>query len=141
MKHDDFVRAVVIPLASSLITGILTALGALAVCALAGQPLYYALAAGSLAGLGAWLVYRGHWWAIVENVLLPDRVEPEKLQETTRVLITGEDGHQGDYLDLPCTEAQLISLAAGLMNGNSFSLDSWTGAGRPFSRSRFEALR
>lgn len=84
-------------------------------------------------------------WALEETVSLdPDRdgtvgepLDPEIL----RVELTRDNGRRMDYIDLPGTPDQLRSLAVGLLNGKGTSEAAWTGAGRPFSRSEYAALR
>lgn len=57
-----------------------------------------------------------------------------------------EDGHYevGDtsaWINLPCDDEQLYTLAQGLMNGLPFSEKQWTGKGKPFASNEFRALR
>ena len=57
-----------------------------------------------------------------------------------------EDGHyqvgdQTDNINLPCDDAQLQTLALGLINGMPFSEKQWTGKDKPFSTNQFRELR
>jgi len=48
---------------------------------------------------------------------------------------------QGSFYNLPASEAQLRSLAAGITAGVTFAESYWTGRGSPFSLRQFRALR
>jgi hypothetical protein len=45
------------------------------------------------------------------------------------------------FIDLPGSEDQLVKLAQGVLNGKGTSESEWIGAGNPFSRSKFAAVR
>ncbi len=71
-----------------------------------------------------------------------DREAVEPLDpEILRVELTRDGGRRMDYIDLPGTPAQLRTLALGPLNGKGTGEAAWTGAGNPFSRSEYAALR
>ena len=139
------VRAgVLVPLAQAGATGFLVSLLTGAVAGFFGlsKPVILALACGAVVTLGAWLWLLAEWRAALYGVAESQVSEPVMMAaETIRVELTSSDGTSGQYLDLPATRAQLESLAVGLVRGQSFTEATWTGAGRPFSRSGFVRLR
>lgn len=144
---DDFYRAVLIPAAQALITGVLAFCAGLAVCALGGWPWYYAAIGAGLVSLLAWLRFWGWWSLVILDVLTPDRVqliddpEPQAEPQTVKVIIQEHQGQDTQIIDLPATGDQLRALASGLDQGQSFNLGTWAGPGAPFTRSEFEQLR
>lgn len=64
----------------------------------------------------------------------PKRFVIELSQQTTA-------GRRTAWLDIPTTPEQFAPVARAAVNGLSLSQDSWTGAGNPFSRAQWAALR
>lgn len=74
----------------------------------------------------------------------PAEVKPRKV--VIQIDRVKEDGHyevgdQSAWVNLPCDDEQLYTLALGLMNDMPFSEKQWTGKGKPFSTNEFRALR
>jgi hypothetical protein len=154
MKESIF-AGIVVPALQALITGLFADLSSWTLGLLYrwDQAWLIALAIGAGVTLLTWTIAARHWQRVLELQrgvdLQPDplpRFEPEPLpreesDQVTRVTVVTPDGMQGAYLDLPCSQQQLITLAAGLLRGETFTLGAWTGHGRPFSRADFERLR
>lgn len=141
MKHDDFIRAFLVPAASSLFTGTLVILVALAGCLALTLPPSLALLAGAAAALITWLGFRERWMHIIEGYLNPQPmvVQPDPIRVQ---LVQDHDGFQeGQFIDLPVTPEQLHQLAQGLAAGTPFSLAAWSGQGKTFSRNEYETVR
>jgi hypothetical protein len=146
MRESVF-AGVAVPALQALVTGLFSGLAA---CALGllykwDQASLTALAIGAVAALLTWTLAARHWQRVLELRegidLQPDSLPGAEPESITRVTVVNQEGTSGDYLDLPCNKDQLITLAAGLLRGESFSLGAWTGRGRPFSRAEFERLR
>lgn len=84
-------------------------------------------------------------WAIEETLTVDlnrDGAVGEPLDpEILRVELTRDNGRRMAYIDLPGSPDQLGALARGLLNGKGTSEATWTGAGAPFSRSEYAAIR
>jgi hypothetical protein len=145
---ESVITGVVVPSLQALITGLFTGLAAWALGMLTrwDRSGLIALAMGAGVALITWSFAARHGQRLLELRegidLQPDSQPlPGGQPEPIRAVIVSENGQQGDYLDLPCNQEQLIALAAGMIRGESFSLGAWTGHGRPFSRADFERLR
>jgi hypothetical protein len=143
----DFWRAVLIPTCQAVITGLFGTLLALLFCAMGKVDLRWGLLAGLVITLGSWQVYRSRWMQMIEQILGVDssiipEAEPEAPRPVNvRVELVQDDGHRGDYIDLPASPEQLQVLGSGLVQGQPFSVAAWTGRNRPFTRNEFETLR
>lgn len=149
MNDSDLSSGCILPFLQAAITGLFSALivGTLAIFegetrwALAG------LLAGALAALVSWFMSL-YWWQRTKNqdqipMYYPggfeyDEPEQEKPDPVRVEVIEGNSTH---LIDLPATVDQLISLAGGLLSGQSLSESAWTGTGAPFSRGEFSRLR
>jgi hypothetical protein len=146
MKESVF-AGVVVPALQALITGLFSGLAAWALGLLNNwdQAGLTALAIGAGVALLTWTIAARHWQRVLELSegidLQPDSLPGAEPESITRVTVVNQEGTSGEFLDLPCNQDQLITLAAGLLRGQSFSLGTWTGRGRPFSRADFERLR
>lgn len=145
--------AVVVPLAQSVITGVLVGfgVGALSWLVGSGQPVKV--------GLAIWLVCQGCTWLVmlVRWSRLVDRIEtalerflgvgveqpgePITQIEPIRVEILDRPARRTTFIDLPARPEQLLALSDGLARGVPLAEGSWTGAGRPFSKTEFHTLR
>lgn len=139
-----------LPLGQAVVTGLLTGLPAGFLAGLTGwsDPGLTGLLTGAGAALVFWLKLVRHWQQLVTDLLYPDQPEQQPITDqlkpadsTLRLEVVQEGGNFVQYADLQARPEQLVSLARGLMRGQSFSEDSWSGQGRPFSRSQFRALR
>ncbi len=135
-----------IPLIQAIITAALAGLAILAGAILAGvvEPWRPALFVFSLGALLSWLAYRGRANRAAElagGVDLEPPQQTQTKQQVIKVEIKQEGGRVVDYAFLPATRAQLRELAGGLNTCKPFTVGAWAGAGRPFSRAEFEALR
>jgi hypothetical protein len=150
-----------LPAGQALLTGLLVAL-VVTVLGLALRwrgPVKLGSVIGLLACGLAWLSTWRHWRLLTlgssgkPEVLLPQAFEgavtattqPKQRQEI-RVIVSEvtSSGHlaSGQYLDLPCSEAQLLELLRGLLEqGLTFSERSFCGSGKPFSLGSFRELR
>ena len=146
-----------VPLAQTLVTGVVLALGVGTGAALFGQSWRSFVYAG--VGFAAGVVVS--WFALlgdhrralwtVERVigadLDGDGIEGAPPAERPRVPVevtqTREDGRLAKmiFANLDCSEEQLEQLARGLLRGKSFTLAAWTGSGGAFSRGEFERVR
>jgi hypothetical protein len=104
-------------------------------------------------GIGVGCVLALYWWIgslwIWRDDTYPkpiDEVAP--MQETTqqlqvvRIVLTKEDGNIL-FVDLPASHEEIKTLAEGLLNGISFSEESWSGPGSPchWTRKQFRQIR
>jgi hypothetical protein len=146
MKESVF-AGVVVPALQALVTGLFTGLAAWPLGLLNNweQAGLIALVIGAGVALLTWTIAARHWQRVLELRegidLQPDPLPGAEPESITRVTMVNQEGTSGEFLDLPCNQDQLITLAAGLLRGQSFSLGSWTGRGRPFSRADFGRLR
>ena len=138
---------ILLPLAAALITGAMT--GAVVLTwgwALNfAHPLQPAAIVAALATVITWLAGydRARRVSEIERGIIADPPLPAEINpaRTIRVELRGDDGRKMDYVDLPASFDQLHTLAMGLQSGTPFAVSSWSGTGRPFSRSEFETLR
>jgi hypothetical protein len=112
----------------------------------------WGLLLGLLAGAIYWVSFAARWQncvfappivraahQVIEHK--PTRALPEHTERTLRLTVVQDQGRRADILRLPVSDAQMAALAAGLAAGQPFSLGTWTGQGKPFSRAEFEGLR
>ncbi len=143
-KSSDVETGCLLPLAQSVVTGVLVGVlaGTFALYAGVEQPALVGLALGALAGAGWWLSSITAWRRSAypppanQQGMTPLRPDP---LPPIRVEVARENGM--DLVDLPATPEQLISLAQSVLSGGSLSEASWTGSGAPFTRAEFAALR
>lgn len=147
---DSFRDGVLTPGAQALVTGILSgvALGAILWLLKVESAWRYSLALIPVTWFLVWLLSLSHWRGSLEKILGRDidndgyiGEPPPQRYEPVRVELIQDGGRHVDYLDLPAKPEQLRALADGLSAGRQFSLSAWSGAGKAFSRSEFEALR
>jgi hypothetical protein len=132
-----------VPLLQSIAGGAVTALLAFAVAYGAGWrlPWLFALATGA----GAAVVW--YWSTVVlwrrSAYPQPESTLPAQPKQTpvVRVEVLKDDGRSMEFIDLPANPDQLISLARGVLQGQTLSESAWTGAGQPFTRAEFASLR
>lgn len=143
---------VIVPGLQAIITGAVCGVAAAAVTAWFELPFWaIGATAAALATAGGWLSYRNRWQWLLERITgadlnadgyigQPQPQQPQLPAPSIRVELAQNDGHQVDFIDLPYPE-KLPALAAGLQQGRTFSLSTWTGSGALFSRAEFEELR
>lgn len=142
-----------LPFGQALITAILVGLlaGALAWAAGLPRPAAIGLVFGLMSGLLMWLMSIAAWHSAAYRqpqvyVSQPEIVEAEEYDalpepERIRVRIIEADGRSETWSSLPCSEPQMRALCSGLASGVPFAHSHWVGAGKPFSRAEFEAVR
>jgi len=143
--------AVVYPLLQSTITGISLGLsvGALAWVAGHDRPAALGLLSASIIQSGTWLLSLSRWhkWVYrLEDLTGWDlnqdgRIGREDPPEPVRVEVIQDNGRRVDFIDLPASQDQLVSLASGLITGIPLSENNWTGSGAPFSKREFHSIR
>lgn len=135
-KTDELGERVIIPTLQSAVSGMVSGLLAMALLFAIGMDAR-AFRGGLLAGAA---VAALTWWALLVHQF---RDPANRVQDIHRfkLELTSNAGRTISFVDLPCSEAQLKQLAAGLLRGESLSEQSWTGHGRPFSRAEFRVLR
>lgn len=133
------------PLALALaacITGAFLGIAALALAYLFDwrKPWAYGALALVLGGALTWITLL-RWWQDLINAIhgITHQPQPEPLQ--LQVLYRDDPYLQGDYLDLPITQEQLLEIVDRLTSGGSFSHASLAGPGKPLSRADYERLR
>lgn len=148
MMHDNLSSGCLLPLAQSIVTGILA--GLLAYCAGAwwgaANLAYLALTVGAGAGVAVWLAGLRRWQlAAYPEPFYP--AEPARADEEpaepqhVKLELTQDQGRQVQLIDLPASVDQLTALAKGLLTGATLAESQWTGAGGLFTRAQFAALR
>jgi hypothetical protein len=151
MRGDDVSSGCILPLAQSLITGVIVGFLAYSAGLWAGwlNTQYMALTAGIAGAATIWLTSLRRWQrAAFPELLLPtlpanDDPEPEYYEPVgVRVEMASEDSRQLKFIDLPASIDQLVTLAQGLLTGGAtLSESQWTGSGGIFTRAEFAALR
>lgn len=151
-RPDPLRDGVAVPGLQAGITGGVCGLAALAVCAWFELPAWgIAGTVAAVATAGAWLSYRNRWQWMLERITGADLnmdgfigqplpQQPTLPPPNIRVELASNNGNSVDYIDLPFAD-RLPQLAAGLQQGRTFALSTWTGNGALFSRAEFEELR
>jgi hypothetical protein len=132
----SFKAQVIIPAGHAVILGSFAglAIGSVAV-AIGGEPLTWGLASGSVVMTGAYLKLVSTYYVEEQEVrVYEDTVQVNLLDDTSPYL-------KGQYMRLQVRRDKLVRLAIGLQAGKSFSLASFGGRGKIFSRTEFELLR
>lgn len=105
------------------------------------------LLVASLIQCMVWLVSLARWhrwvykledltgWDLNRDGQVGSRPEP------IRVELIQQEGRQVDFIDLPASQDQLISLASGLLGRTPMAETHWTGEHRPFSKGEFHSVR
>ena len=99
-----------------------------------------------LVGAGVWFAYLRKWHYLTglspyqEPEPLPLR-EVEREPERVSIELLENNATSGQYLSLPARYEQLIALSQGVLSGRAFAENTWTGAGKPFSKNEFYSLR
>jgi len=140
--------AVIYPILQSIITGVVIGAGVTATGLYFGRSRPWALG-GWVAVLVVcviWLLSLARWhkWVYKLEELTGLNLNGDPYvgpPPTVRVEIREEEGRKGTIARLPATEAQLYELARALVKGATFSIEDWTGQGRPFSKDEFMLLR
>jgi hypothetical protein len=150
MRDTEVERGCLVPLAQCGITGVLAGLLTLALGLLLGwvKPWAWALGVGALAAMWWWggsiAAWRRAIWGeedIGTRTSTEERGYLEEGKGVFRVEVVQNEGATVQFADLPGTREQMVELCKGLASGASFSEASWTGRGRPFTRSQFQELR
>lgn len=139
-----------LPLAQSLISGILAGAVVLAV-GIAWhwpRPWVAAFVVGTVAMLWFWIRSASHWTRLTRSGDNPDPVlipQPQPA-EVVRVELAevSSNGHlRGmELIDLPASHSQLSELASGILNDDqSLAERVWVGPRRPFTPKEFRELR
>lgn len=93
----------------------------------------------------SWVGYRGNWNQRIDAVygLTTQSAQPElkeKKIDTIHLNIYGENG--GNFLNLPCSNEQLIAFAKATIEGKSFTVRSLTGGQHKiFTQHEYEHFR
>ena len=138
-NETSFKAQVIIPAGHSILLGGFAGLatGTLA-AAIGANSITWGLASGSLVMTGAYFnLVRGYYRdepIAQEASVYEDTVRINLLDDTTPYL-------QGNYMRLQIQRDKLVRLAMSLDAGKSFSLASFGGRGKIFSRAEYELLR
>ena len=139
-KTDTSFKAqVIIPAGHSVLLGSFAGLatGSLA-AAIGGDPLTWGLASGSVVMTGAYFKLVSGYYsdesAAQEASVYEDTVRINLLDDTAPYI-------QGNYMSLRVRRNKLVRLAMSLDAGKSFSLASFGGRGKIFSRAEYELIR
>lgn len=146
--NENLTAGVALPFLQAAIGGILAgaSVGALvAVFKLAVSPWAAGGLASCLFAFYSWLSYRGRWSWRLERLLQVDLdqdgfIGQPPQAEHVRVELIQDQGRNQQFIDLPSPD-KLPQLAAGLLEGRTFSQSVWTGGGQLFTRGEFETLR
>ena len=145
---SNLIAGAILPLLQALITALLVGLAAGNLAALASLPAAarVGLSTGALAAALYWLASLVTWRRVELLSCEPWNPAPEPdpapvWEPAPPVRIEVLEGKATRFVDLPASEAQLIDLAAGLLEGQTLSEAAWTGGGRPFTRAEFANLR
>lgn len=139
---------VLVPLAQALATAGLVAAVAWLLWRHLGwpDPQTAALATGAVALVGTWLILLVQGRSLLWDVRWASPGEPPPVQgeppaPEVRVELAEPGARRVRYLNLPGDPDRLAALARGVLDGKPLSEATWTGAGQPFSRSEFGAVR
>jgi len=146
--------AVLIPLFQAFVTGIFLGImaGVLSVCVEYEHPWRAMFLTWAGVQSFAWLALLVRWAGLVKSLetalnydidrdgVIGEEDEEEEIQPV-KIEVIQNEGRHVQFADLPITEAQLVALAVGVIQGASFSEGQWTGKGAPFSRSEFRTVR
>lgn len=140
-----------LPAGQAAATGAFIGLAVLAIAYLAGWPKPWAwgLLTWLLVQAAAWLWLLLGWRGVVLNRLEQmtqhdlnkDNFIGPPITSNVRIELSENGGQTTRFINLPGSEEQIAGLARGLLEGLSFTEAAWTGAGRPFTRSQFVAVR
>jgi len=141
--------AVLYPLLQSVVSGILFGIAVLSFFLFMHWPRAWEVGALSFAlsqlAIWTWSVLRWNSWVHQLEKLIGLDLNRNGVigypREPLRIELIEDTGRKVTFIDLPGTDEQLAELANGLLQGAPFSEGQWTGAGRPFSRAEFLALR
>jgi hypothetical protein len=90
----------------------------------------------------AWLSAIDKWRSWIDAVFGIQDAQPVTYPlETLRVVVETEDGRVGDFIDLPYPDRLYELGRAVVAGGYDFSMASFGGAGKLFSRSEYVILR
>jgi len=144
MDENDLGAGCILPVLQAIVTGVL--IGGLG----AGLAHYAGWKDPALIGLLAGFGAAAFWWMTSvrawRRAAHPEPYQPEPTTtrarpEPVRVEVRQDDGRHVDYIDLPATAEQLITLAQSVLAGGSLSESAWTGSNGIFTRAEFSALR
>lgn len=137
-KSDELGERVIIPTLQAAVSGAVTGLLAMGLLIAVGLDAR-ALRGGLLTGC---TITALTWWALLWRSLRDPSNWREKNQPRAfRVEVASNSGRTLNFVDLPCSAAQLKTLAVGLLAGASLSEARWCGYGKPFSKAQFRELR
>jgi len=115
----------------------------------------YALLAGLIVTALTWLILQRHWFSLTTlesytgidlngdgNIEQPTQEKNQVHTIRVDLRTVTQDGHyQVNRADLPITQAQMITLAQGLIAGKPLTEREWAGAGKPFSCDQVRELK
>ena len=137
--ETSFKAQVIIPAGHSVLLGSFAGLatGSLA-AVIGGDPVTWGLASGSVVMTGAYFKLVSGYYSDE-----PAAQEIRAYEDTVRINVLDDTAPyiQGTYIRLQIQRDKLVHLAMGLEAGKSFSLASFGGRGKIFSRSEYELLR
>lgn len=143
---------IALPLIQAIISGLVAGLLTYALAMLTGQGRagVWALTVGALTAAALWFASLRSWRMIVyrleeytQHDLDGNRTigDPGEPPEPIRIEVSQNDGAHVDFVELPASQEQIVSLAVGLLNGATLSEAAWSGAGNIFTRAEFSQLR
>ncbi len=156
---QTILAAALIPLAQSLLTGVVVSLAAFAAALTLGKerPLLWLLWGFLLPVAGVWLFSIKRWFKLTD--LLPyvekatnidinrdGQIGKTVPQVPKRMTVTVRDVREGMFLrlnhyELPASEEQVRAFAIGVDEGVSLAEANWIGPSNPFSRDEYRAFR
>ncbi len=155
--------AAVIPLAQSLLTGVVLSILSFAVALTFGKPKpwLWLLWGFLLPTTGLWLISLKRWFKLTDWLPYVEKLAkidfnrdgqigkppiPIAVSEPKQMTITVRDIHDQGSLsimkyELPISDKQLPVFADGVINGVSLAEANWIGPSNPFTRDEYRALR
>jgi len=148
---DKKLKYLITPMAGVVLPVLQAGITALGVGMLAGSvawirgsnnPIGISFISAAAVFLLVWFLSLDSWRGLVRNDPLPTYQAINNRADTVRVELIKDNGHWGDWLDLPIDQARMIEMAKAVINDNKeFSLASFGGRGKLLSRNQFELLR
>lgn len=142
---------IALPAGQAIVTGALigVAVGAVAYQLQWSKPLAWGLIAWLIVQCLAWLFLLHDWRSVthkLESVTRRDLdgdsiIGPPAPPIVQRVKIELVEGNHTRYIDLPCSDEQLLELARLLVDGRTLTQANFTGSGKPFDRAQFEEIK
>ncbi|MCP4428259.1 MAG: hypothetical protein GY803_27540 [Chloroflexi bacterium] len=135
---------VIVPLLQSAVSGFVVGLLTLWPTLANGWAWYVPLLVfGGVFAVAWFLLLADHRRSLWNRETIESGGTPSPIGQPDPVLVRLQVIEDGaiKYANLPIPIETLKTMARAIVNGRSFSVSEWTGAGRPLSRSQFETLR